>query len=114
MPRRAAEPRPLLNLGLIHNVGLNFRKTISFNESDTRRKQHEREGEGTICLQSDLAIVLPAPTAGGHRLRLLDVHGWIQSQGNLPRSHSPRDLETFQQERVSIVLLGRWGMCEEG
>ena len=54
MPTRAAEPQPLFNLGLIHNLGLDFRKTISFNESNTRRKQRERGG-GAICLPSDLA-----------------------------------------------------------
>lgn len=72
MPGRAAEPRTLLNLGLIHNLGLNFRKAISFNESKTRGKQHERE-EGAVCLQSDLAFILPSHPAGDTHLS--DTHG---------------------------------------
>lgn len=86
------EPLSLLKLWLISQLGVGFQEN-SFSENSSGKKQSER-GEGGICLQSDLATVLPSHPVSpqGHWFPLSDIQGWVLSQANLYGSNSPRNL----------------------
>lgn len=70
------------------------RKKKSASRKAAPGESRVRSEGGAICLQSDLATVLPSHPAfpQGDRLPLSGIHGRVLRQANLSRSHSPRDL----------------------